>query len=599
MLAAVPLHAQTSAPASTETPTQNPPETPGRKCHDITENQSKPGVAAWYRSKTVIDWNGACLDGMADGFGRFTMLSEMTTQYSTNHMTNVDEGMMARGQMTGMWCNISSVSDDESTIAGKYMKIHSDKPRPCTLAYSAGYAHQFGWRHNPDGSWSAIQIGQAGLNAPLNVSAGTMDMVVTKLAKDRNTFPDFPFATSLLDGLLPGGAATSLSDMSKPIDLTGKRIALVLSSRTVTELARWGKQRDAFVKSRGYGKTFGSAGYDMNGQRYDNTLTGIIASTDPAGFIPGVIAALQPTLGADAKIVAADDLGVLTSGQADYAIVIDWSFDGGLLSPSQFEKMPFCDTAKNVDLCVPMFKDHWVALVVDPKIRIAALVTSDVGEVKRYSKDVLYDFTMRGVVAQLWGSGDYTNIKMIANQLGGRLPWAKLEPIIRSGLSGPIGKKDYNRAQQLLNEAMQQKQPEAYRMSADATRKIAASGADYSLSITMGYEEAARLGDFESMLQLSYLYSSGAEGVTRDYAAAGKYIAMAYAARKTEHTTYNMGLAKAYGWGGPIDLPEALKLFEAAQALGHPQAAAQAAKVRAQLNPPAPAPADPATQPKQ
>ncbi|MBX3565570.1 MAG: hypothetical protein KF730_13455 [Sphingomonas sp.] len=416
-LVATPLHAQTSAPAGTRASAKPA----GIKCHSVSVNQSPTGDANWFKTTTKEDWSGACVDGMARGFGRLSRAVDSSGAIGTSHTTAVMEGTIASGAPVGMWCNLTLISDNENVIDGKSVKSRLDMPRPCTIIYPAGRQHKFGWRHNPDGSWSVIEIASVGLRTPLTVSADTMDKMVARVVQDPKAFPDFGFTTGLLDGLLPGGAATSLGDMSKPIDLAGKRIALVLSSRTVTELARWGQQRDAFVKSKGYGKKFGSAGFDMVGQRYDESLAGHIAATDPAGFVPSVIAVLRKELGDKTSIVAADDLGVLTGGQADYAIVVDWSFEGGLPSPTQIEKTPVCDLVRGPAACTPLFEDHWVALVVDPKIRVAAFVTANIGGVKKYAQDTAYSSFVRDISWHLWRQTGDSNMARIVSQLGGRL----------------------------------------------------------------------------------------------------------------------------------------------------------------------------------
>lgn len=417
MLASAPLHAQTSAPASTGAPVKPA----GIKCHSVSVNQSPTGDANWFKTTSKEDWSGACVDGMAQGFGRLSRAVDSSGAIGTSHTTAVMEGTIAGGAPVGMWCNLTLISDNENVIDGKSVKSRLDMPRPCTITYPDGRQHKFGWRHNPDGSWSVIEIASVGLRTPLTVSADTMDKMVARVVRDPGAFPDFDFTTGPLDELLPGGAATSLGDMSKPIDLVGKRIALVLSSRTVTELARWGQQRDAFVKSNGYGKKFGSTEFDLNGQRYDESLAGHIAATDPAGFVPSVIAVLRKGLGDKTSIVAAENLGVLTGGQADYAIVVDWSFVGGLPSPAQIEKAPVCELLKNHQGCAPLFEDHWVVLVVDPKIRVAAFVTANIGGVKKYAKDTAYSSFVRDISWHLWRQTGDSNMARIVSQLGGRL----------------------------------------------------------------------------------------------------------------------------------------------------------------------------------
>lgn len=562
----------TAPPASAQTPssTDPAPEAPTIKCTDVRKTGNYT---------TTSSWDGPCIDGIATGTGKLT--SDTIGPDTVSRA--VLQGTLIDGRQAGMWCTLVS----QVTSAGSTTDFSGD----CTLGYNRP-PPQYGaklYRPLPNGDWRlrAPMIGQGNeYPVPVVIAKAGMDAAIAAATPNATTLPDMAFTSPMLDGLTPGSAGVAAGEMNAMPDISGKRIALVLTNRAVAELDRFAKQRNAFIKSNGYGKKFSDGvGFTIIGTRVDSSLPGIIAATDPARFVPSIIGAMRPQIGTG-EIVPADDLGVLTNGGADYAIVLDWSFDGGILSPSEFEKIPVCDP-KNSLKCASMFTEHYQALVIDPRIRAVSILSSYSSPHPRFVKELPYVDQIVPYLRILWqGDGDYTPQTMFG-ELGAGIPWSKMEPIVQQYLGTakvPTSiKPDKSRAISLLNVAtLRPDGGSALRMYGDLY--LDGTLSKDGKQATEYYLKAAAAGDQLAMVYLTSIYSAGSYGLPRDLALARKYIDLAYAAGQTKDTTYNLGIALANGWGGAVDLPGALKAFEASAKLGAPNAAARIAEVRARLD---------------
>jgi hypothetical protein len=285
-------------------------------------------VETTVNTTVAIEWSGACVDGKRDGEGVLTWIEEKvtntptTTQVIRSTMTWRAEGRFVKGQRAGLWCGTR-----------KYRIAASDRPATegsdggCSVF--AGHANQLTayYRKQSDGSWKQYvnETPTASSLAP-----GALESLSAKALADAGAGKvtqgaELVVKNEALDNLVRGSkivlAATSLG-----VALIDKRIAVVLSSRTVSDLERFTRERQALIAA--------STGLRGNAGAYRSEF---IAASNPDRLLTNVAKVVR----LHAKSVqSADDLTGLADGSYDYAFVLDWKHMTRFDLLGKFESFP-------------------------------------------------------------------------------------------------------------------------------------------------------------------------------------------------------------------------------------------------------------------
>ncbi len=255
-----------------------------------------------------IEWSGACVDGKRDGPGVLTWQSEKPFASGNKlTVTTTAEGRFVKGQRLGMWC----VTKYEATLSNR-----PPSPRlPLSgLGCRLHEGHAKGtpsYIKQPDGRWQEYVLGEPGATF---LAAGELEAQSAKLLADAAAGKTDLKARVVmqsrdLDDLLPGSKIVAAMSAS-PIPLKDKRVAIVLSSQSVSEFGRFKSERQALIDA--------SAG--LRGEAAAERSRFIKAS-NPDRLLVNIAKVMQK----HAKDVhPADDLSGLQNGRFDYALVVDW-----------------------------------------------------------------------------------------------------------------------------------------------------------------------------------------------------------------------------------------------------------------------------------
>jgi hypothetical protein len=264
-----------------------------------------------------ITWSGGCVDGKRDGAGVLNWRSEQPMGFQSERplnervkhtVTATAEGRFVKGRRIGLWCvtNFQSAHSNGQSVPGAPLSglgcyLTAGDILPITPQYIK----------QPDGRWLENVLGSPGAST---LAAGTLEAQSAKMLADAavgNT--DLKVQVVIesrdLDDLVRG-SKIALALSKTPISLKGKRLALVLSSQTVSELERFKRQREALIAA--------SAG--LRGEAGAERAK-FIRTSSPDRLLINVLKAVRTH--AD-DVQPADDLGLLKDGGFDYALVIDW-----------------------------------------------------------------------------------------------------------------------------------------------------------------------------------------------------------------------------------------------------------------------------------
>jgi len=284
----------------------------------------------WHTDFSVKGWSGECLNGKREGAGVLVTREDEVTPFVTTSKLIKSDGSFVRGLQVGLWCTRENrnFQGDEPQANGE---------TTCRLVDSASGSGYLGKR--ADGRWEwvdweshprspSVILPDGWVEAESErligeVAAGKTDVHVRTAAVQSDA----------LDGLIEGTQIRVAADLGD-VSLKGKRVALILSSRSITEIERYTRERQALIDStanlqppskKANAKTSGA-------DAALETMTGPVnvAMVERARFIdvsrPELL--LKRIAGAlrrvAREVVPVDDLTDLTRGEFDYALVIDW-----------------------------------------------------------------------------------------------------------------------------------------------------------------------------------------------------------------------------------------------------------------------------------
>lgn len=251
------------------------------------------------RDSMLIDWTGACVDGKHDGHGALiwktnrSYVSEPNTTIATSE--HRQEGRFVKGQRVGLWCG--------------YSKGPRNSEEGCVILAGHGKRMTNIFRKQSDGTWLEYVGGN---KTNTRQAAGTLE------AYSEGVIDDFlasrpirqmvqVMQSPILNDLVRGSKIVFIPS-TVPVSLKDKRVAIVLSSGTLTELARFNQQREEVI----------AATRKIPG---DAWIEKFVAASNS----DRMLVAIYKVLAKYAKVVQPmDDLSVLQKGNFDYAFVLDW-----------------------------------------------------------------------------------------------------------------------------------------------------------------------------------------------------------------------------------------------------------------------------------
>lgn len=355
-----------------------------------------------------IEWSGACVDGKRDGDGVLTWTEEQTRNTSIDQATNLEsrsiitlksEGRFVNGQRLGLWCMTR-----KSRLASKTQNFtyppSEFEDSGCSVF--AGNVKQItgNYRKQRDGSWMQYGFGSA---SGSSLAPGTLEAQSAKVLADATAgktdlkIPELVVENRALDDLVRGSKIV-FAPSAAPISLQGKRVAVLLSSRTLSDLERFKREREALITASG-GLTGDAAKYRSE----------FIAASNPDRPLTNV----AKTVRKYAKtVLPADDLVGLQKGAFDYALIIDWRH------MTRFDLLGKYDNSypKKGETPAPVC-ESWAAFLVTPDLKaVKELPASSrcYPKGKDYNGDFHYMLMLSMFFQTEWGkSPDDTGMSML------------------------------------------------------------------------------------------------------------------------------------------------------------------------------------------
>lgn len=302
---------------------------------------------------TTMQWTGACVDGFADGPGVLAVTAHSESSGFVMDAQSRVEKTYRRGYQVGLLCWVTS-----EIVLNKVKQ--PDLSGRCRVV--DGVRSTSDYRRAPSGSWikssPLIIAATAADDAPIVAPAGALEALSAAVLADYDAGrkPEFrlPVSSSILAEFVGGGRITS-QPAEGPLDLKHKRVALILSGGTISEFDRFRRESQAFLTA--------TAGQDSRPGSHRNVF---MAQASPDRLLARWTDGLAGQVGA---LVAADDLGVLASGKADYAIIVDWRFKARFdVSGATYAKLPVCKAAGETErkTCEPVYADSLQTFLIGP-----------------------------------------------------------------------------------------------------------------------------------------------------------------------------------------------------------------------------------------
>lgn len=337
---------------------------------------------------SITEWTGGCKNGLRDGVG---VLSRQLIEVLPGDRTEtnlVENGTIVGGVKVGLWC--TSVKEVEETMErlvgwGRSTSKHSS-PLGCRLERSR---LQWEFTRDTDDRWRRMDWDGAILYPDVFVRVGELEaesnrMVTRYAAGATKGFPvAIPAESKPLNDLIDGGHFVwCLGDYQERLDLRSKNVAILLSSRAATEgdrlqsdirklLASPANKAPSDKKQRSVWE------WQQNALR--SIVTSMILRSVTNATIP-YVKSLQP----------ADDLSVLQTGAADYALVVDWTYeDNFVMDQKQYLAFPICPLARRLyEKCQSYFSPRLTLYLIDKDLRVRTSGLSSIHAIRQesYSK---------------------------------------------------------------------------------------------------------------------------------------------------------------------------------------------------------------------
>jgi hypothetical protein len=354
LLAAAPAHAAWTQEARAMRAGQ---QTVFASCAATTAHKAVPNVDPYLSftyDVTIKGWSGNCVGGKRDGVGLFTLdfgLNYPLIPPSTA-WGEVWEGAMTGGNQVGLWC---------STYLPNALSYFSWHTQPeCRLLNGAQSTDLY--VKQVDGRWKQVDILGA-VSDQGALDAGSLEAESGRLiaaAQAGQPAAQIQLGTRIaeLSDLVRGGSILQVYD-NKPLGLAGKRVAIVFSTSTLGEIARYRKMY-ASLKAKGSSD---------QPSRQD-----ALAFAVPESLMRAITSGVRHRA---ATVLAAGDLSVLNDGKADYALVVDWRFKGKIdMAKGEYVSTPPCTGPQlEADKCQMLYQQIFTAYLVSPALKSVRRVT--------------------------------------------------------------------------------------------------------------------------------------------------------------------------------------------------------------------------------
>jgi len=333
----------------------------------FVQNFTYEGVVISTTQISTTQWSGACINGLKDGPGSFTIKSRTDTKSDSvvTILEQASSGLYVRGQPAGLNCN------DIISYIFRGKSVQSTMPHYCTLAL--GDLPSPNLVKQTDGNWQVKPATPTGAFPIMFATASDVDAIsasANSRVKTGDLTGPIEFKVQIPDAadLVQNGEFT-LALNSAPLQLKSKRVAIVLTSNTEKEFARFNTMRKGF-----FSQTAGVG--DIDRKDY-------IARSDPKNMLINISTAFA---GQTAGLQSAGDLSVLGDGGVDYVALADWRFKGNFnLSRSEFRALPVCEVGDDESRC-PLFLDYDLSiLLISKELKIVRAWSTSGGAAKKYS----------------------------------------------------------------------------------------------------------------------------------------------------------------------------------------------------------------------
>lgn len=284
----------------------------------------------------AIEWSGACADGKRDGGGVLTWIQEKVTSTRIDQGVTLvirstttwrSEGRFVRGQRAGLWCGTRKY-----TIAANDRRPTEGTDGGCSVL--AGHANPLtpSYQKQSDGSWVQYVVGSPTASS---LAAGALEALSAKALADASAGKvtqgaELVVRNPALDDLVRGSKIV-LAPTALGVSLKDKRVAVVLSSGTVSDLERFTRERQALIAA--------SAGLRGNAGAYRAQF---IAASSPDRLLTNLARVVRPYA---RSVQSAEDLTGLADGSYDYALILDWKHMTRFDLLGKFESFPVTSTA--------------------------------------------------------------------------------------------------------------------------------------------------------------------------------------------------------------------------------------------------------------
>lgn len=306
--------------------------------------QAQAVVAVTWEFTDSVEWSGACVGGKRDGAGVLTLKTYFLI-YPGQSFTNIErsEGRLIRGLKRGSWCLVGTSGS-----------------RSCRIEASGGASA--GFTQTSDGRWTTGNGAATAYVAAADFEAESQRVIAESIA-GRPTTVTLQMASAALGGLVRGDSLP-YRPVSGALGLRSKPVAIILSDHTIAELARFKASRQALLNRFAAKPVRGKFGPE-----FEDLLRRLTNSSDPQQLLTSLSSGMRRGVG---SVVPAEDLSVLRTGQADYAVIVDWSFvDRLAMTEAQFDKLPQCsEFGADPNQCPYLFKTSTTIMVVAPNMTV-------------------------------------------------------------------------------------------------------------------------------------------------------------------------------------------------------------------------------------
>jgi hypothetical protein len=325
---------------------------------------------------TVTGWTGGCQEGKRDGTGIITQ-----------RWDEIDTAPQKDGDKTGYTWADWQVTFVDGKLVGLICPLKSGAGGPELRATGPGGCWLGGgendtgyFQRQPDGRSRAVSIMGVPVRPATYALSGALERESARMIAAAKAGE--PVGRTSLPVVVPdfgdivGGGQLRYSPVAKRLDLRNSRVAVVLSAHSTQELARFAQMRQEMIARK--------ESLQKEGPLYREEF---IKWSDPKQVMGSVVTGLKSGI---KTVIPANDLSVLTSGQADYALIFDWRFAGDFsLSKKDFKSLPRCRDGKP-DQCTVLFNQTYTGWLINSKLEVLGAFESG----DSFVYQILYDASL-------------------------------------------------------------------------------------------------------------------------------------------------------------------------------------------------------------